>query len=366
MRYFNRKKICTILTVVSIVTAFSYTAAYAAESPMGVIIDPGHGGIDEGAVVIGVKEKNITLDISKNLKDYLKQKGYKVSMTRESDISLYKLSRAGNTIQQRDLNTRVQMINDSKAGFFISIHVNSASRYPHESGSIVYYGSMPQSRELAYYIQKSLNNIVLNNQKRKAHNIEVSKFYIQRNTKIPGVLVETGFISNNQERNLLTKASFKNTIAKAIADAVEKYNTTSHGKTPNTNKYRAVSYQPGKGAAESKFFESAQDGYKWLRSKKANGILYDGISSGQIMGVCLQGYIISFDSDYIVGKSTTNKPDPKVAAVQALLGHLGYRLKADGYFGNDTYNAVVSFQSKFQLNADGIIGKDTYVKLSSV
>ncbi|HHW32005.1 MAG TPA: N-acetylmuramoyl-L-alanine amidase [Clostridiaceae bacterium] len=190
-----------------------------------IVIDPGHGGIDFGCSIGNLHEKDIVLDISRSLKKYLEDKGYKVLMTRSSDISLYKQSRNGNTIQRRDLDARVKMINNANADIFVSIHVNSYPSDTSVNGSIVFYFSdqYVQSKRLAQYIQKSLNSLSLNGNMRMQHKARGEDFYILRKTAISGVLVETAFITNPEERKCLTTNEYKNKIAESIAFGIEKY-----------------------------------------------------------------------------------------------------------------------------------------------
>lgn len=189
-----------------------------------IMIDPGHGGKDSGAEKGHVVESKVTLDISKKLKSCLEDKSYEVELTRVSDTSLYMLSNIEGTMQKKELDARTNIINNSKAKIFISIHVNSYPEYPNMSGSIVYFNpSIPESRKLANFIQEQLNGISIINIKRDSHNSQEADFYMLKNSTIPGVLVETGFITNKSDRRLLTLDSFKSQIAKAITDGIENY-----------------------------------------------------------------------------------------------------------------------------------------------
>ena len=200
------------------------TSIVNAKSLIKIVVDPGHGGFDPGVVYNGVIEKNVSLDISNRLEHYLGESIYNIIITRKNDNSLYKLSKKGNTFERRDLNARVNIINNSSAILFTSIHVNSYIFNTHCTGSIVYYYSKSiKSKALAYSIQNSLNNIVINNQKRKHNKPIPANFYILRKTKMSGVLIETAFITNKSERKLLKSKKFKNTIALAITNGIKNY-----------------------------------------------------------------------------------------------------------------------------------------------
>ncbi|NSW89547.1 MAG: N-acetylmuramoyl-L-alanine amidase [Firmicutes bacterium] len=189
-----------------------------------IVIDPGHGGIDGGANKDGILEKEINLSISKKLRILLEQKGYKVIMTREEDVSLDSLDNSSRSRHQRDLNARVNIINSSNAQLFLSIHVNCNLKKPTTDGSIVFYSDkFWQNKVLAYCIQRSLNGMIVNGKKRTIHDPQQANFFILSYSNVPGVIVETAFISNTEERKLLTKEEFREEIAKAISNGVERY-----------------------------------------------------------------------------------------------------------------------------------------------
>lgn len=194
------------------------------EQTIAIMIDPGHGGIDTGADKGHIIESEVTLDISRKLKTYLEEKTYIVGMTRNSDVSLYQLSGISGTLQKRELDARVNIINESGAKIFVSIHVNSYPEYPDMSGSIVYYNpGISQSRELSGCIQKNLNSLIFTNFKRDTHDPQEADFYLLENADIPGVLVETAFITNSTDHKLLSQDEFRSRIAKAIADGIGDY-----------------------------------------------------------------------------------------------------------------------------------------------
>lgn len=198
-----------------------------------VVIDPGHGGIDGGTTLAGVMEKEINLYISKKLKFYLEEKGFEVIMTREKDTSLDELSKRGESRQLRDLSARSNLINSSNATLFLSIHVNCHLRNPSANSAIVFYSSKHlKSKMLADNIQKELNAITFNGNKRSPHEPKAADYFILNNTNIPGVIVETAFISNDNDRYLLKTDEFKDELARTIAEGVENYYSVAYGSTP--------------------------------------------------------------------------------------------------------------------------------------
>lgn len=194
------------------------------EHTIDIMIDPGHGGADTGADKGHVTESEVTLDISNKLKKYLEDRSYSIGLTRNSDISLYQLSGISGTIQKRELDARVNIINKSGAKIFVSVHVNSYPEYPGMSGSIVYYNpENSQSRDLSGCIQKKLNGLVFTDFKRDRHDPQEADFYLLKNSNITGVLVETAFITNSYDHKLLSQDGFRSRIAEAIAEGIDDY-----------------------------------------------------------------------------------------------------------------------------------------------
>lgn len=189
-----------------------------------IVIDPGHGGIDGGTNKEGVLEKEINLDISKKLKYFLQQKGFAVIMTRESDISLETLDNSSKSRHMRDLNARTNIINNSNAQLFLSIHVNCNFKKPSTDGAIVFYNErFEQSKALAFNIQRALNTMAVNGKKRTVHQPAKAKYFVLDNSNIPGVIIETAFMSNNTERHEMVKDAFKEEISKYIVQGIEDY-----------------------------------------------------------------------------------------------------------------------------------------------
>lgn len=214
------------LFAVPIIICIQFSSADTFMDPQNgiIVIDPGHGGIDGGTNKDGVLEKDINLDISKKLKAILEQKGYTIIMTREEDVSLESLDKSRKSRHVRDLNARAKIINNSKAQLFLSIHVNCNIKKPSTDGAIVFYSDKyEQNKTLAYSIQNILNNMEMNGKKRTEHNPAQGKYFVLGYTNIPGVIVETAFMSNKAERQELVKESFRLEIAKSISTGVELY-----------------------------------------------------------------------------------------------------------------------------------------------
>lgn len=169
-----------------------------------IVIDPGHGGSDPGAIgPSGLREKDVVLDISLKLRDMLKQKGYTVVMTRTNDVYL-------------TLSQRVSVSNSSGADFFLSIHNNSFTN-PTSNGTETFsYQSSGLGADVARKIQSELVS---------AHGLtnrgfKTSSFYVLKYNNIPSALAEIAFISNPYEESLLANNAFRQKSAQAMADAI--------------------------------------------------------------------------------------------------------------------------------------------------
>ena len=169
-----------------------------------VVLDPGHGGSDYGAIREGINEKDITLDITQRVASILKSKGYKVALTRSDDIYL-------------GLQERCDYTDTENPEIFVSIHVNSAVATEPYGIETHYYHE--HSKSLAEIIQKHLTKEI----ETKDRGVFKSKFYVINHTDVPAVLVETGFLSNVDERTELLTDKRKQKTAKAIADAIIEY-----------------------------------------------------------------------------------------------------------------------------------------------
>lgn len=208
-----------MLTILAITLVGFYNAMFA----MGlegfvVVIDPGHGGYDPGAITkLGIYEKDINLAIGKKLESQLELTGAKVIMTRENDRDYVAEGIPDTTKKRTDLNYRIRLAETAKANVIISIHVNAGSR---KSGAETFYqeGSAA-GKELAENIQNELRKIPGMN-KRVAKS---GQFYLTKQTSITAVIVEVGYLSNPTERIKLQQEEYQTQLARAIAQGVNIY-----------------------------------------------------------------------------------------------------------------------------------------------
>ena len=180
---------------------------------MQVILDAGHGGVDVGKTgVNGEKEKDINLEISKKIKKFLSDSNVTVKMTREGDERLA-------DSQREDLKARTDIMNGG-ALLAVSIHQNSY-RDPAVSGAqVFYYTDSEEGRTAAGMIQAELNALAPDNEKEIRAN---DSYYILKNTRIPTVIVECGFLSSYTEAEKLADDEYQNRIAEAVSEGILQY-----------------------------------------------------------------------------------------------------------------------------------------------
>lgn len=167
-----------------------------------VVIDAGHGGYDRGGVPgQRLPEKAFTLDVAKRLQRRLQAAGYNTVMTRTRDVFV-------------PLGTRVAIANRYRNAIFVSVHFNSAQRVGARGFETFYYGS--SSYRLAAQIQRNLLRIT----RTENRGVKRRGFYVLRKTRKRAVLVECGFLTNPIDGRLAQKASHRERLAKAIADAI--------------------------------------------------------------------------------------------------------------------------------------------------
>ena len=199
------------------------TTADVSESEFVVIIDPGHGGEDSGAVANSILEKDINLDISLRVRDMLRASGITVKMTRDSDLSIYDTS-AG-TIREKkvsDLKNRVEIANSSKNNILVSIHQNKFEDSKYSGAQMFYSTNNEKSKILAESIRQSVTGLIQQDNKRELKKGD-SSIYLLNNSTVPSVIVECGFLSNAEEAKKLSDEEYKNKMAFAIYCGILEY-----------------------------------------------------------------------------------------------------------------------------------------------
>lgn len=186
-----------------------------------IVIDPGHGGEDGGAVsCTGKNESTFNLQIALRLDDLLHLMGYDTVMIRTTDVSVYT---AGQTIAQKkvsDLKQRVRIVERTYNPILVSIHQNTFPEGKY-SGAQVFYASSEGSGELARQLQASLVSCLNPGSSRKAK--QGSGIYLLDKINAPGVLVECGFLSNQQEEAMLATPVYQKKLCCVIATGLSQF-----------------------------------------------------------------------------------------------------------------------------------------------
>lgn len=188
-----------------------------------VVIDSGHGGIDPGKESSdGVLEKDINLAIAMKLKDLLEAAQIKVVMTRTTDNGLYDDNDSNKKIA--DMKKRCEIINNSGGNLVVSIHQNSFQSGLVKGAQVFYYMYSADGKKIAGILQNQLIESLDNGNKRVAK--EDNTYYLLLHTKIPTVIAECGFLSNQEEKTLLCTEEYQQKIAQALYEGVLKYLAT--------------------------------------------------------------------------------------------------------------------------------------------
>lgn len=186
-----------------------------------IVIDPGHGGEDGGAVSrSGLPESSYNLEVSLRLNDLLNLLGYQTKMTRNADISVYT---KGETLSQKktsDLKERVRAVNETDGAVLLSIHQN---HFPDDrySGAQVFYAKTDGSQVLASKLQSAFLTTLNPGSSRQAK--ISSGVYLMEHIRCPGVLIECGFLSNPAEDQKLKDPEYQKKLCCVIAAATCQY-----------------------------------------------------------------------------------------------------------------------------------------------
>ncbi len=174
-----------------------------------VVLDPGHGGPDPGAIGIGgLRESEVVLDVSKRIKNLLSEKGVNVRMTRTNEVDL-------------DLPPRVSLANRIDADIFVSIHANASRGKRRDiNGLETFYYSGWRGRLLAKKIQKQILKVSPGSPDR---GVRQGRFFVIKNTDMPAVLVEIGFLTGRLDARRLEKSIHRKRIAYAITKGILEY-----------------------------------------------------------------------------------------------------------------------------------------------
>ncbi len=200
-----------------------FADVFAQDKRPTVIVDAGHGAPDGGAVgANGTLEKDINLSIALKTAEVLEGKGIHVILTRTGDNALY--SDSDTTLRQKkrsDMNSRLNIMKNSGADLFMSIHMNSYEN-PNAKGLNVFYAkNYPELKELCALMQERISKVT----GAEVHAVKAAdtSLFLMKSPAVPAVLAECGFISNREEEAKLSDDNYRAKIAWALAEAVEIY-----------------------------------------------------------------------------------------------------------------------------------------------
>lgn len=215
----NMKKMLTFVLLFALCATFYKPVIHVSSSQTltkkVIVIDPGHGGLDNGASVGKVNEDELNLKISFAIKEELESRGATVYLTRSDDQDMTK--RNYNYSKQDDMYLRALKVDEYDPDLFLSIHLNSSQSSAWGS-QVFYYKNSQEGEKLAQMIHDSMKTVTGTKK-----NISSCSFYILRATKSLGVLIECGFLSNANERGQLKSRQYHKKLAVSISNGIENY-----------------------------------------------------------------------------------------------------------------------------------------------
>lgn len=222
MKKYTLPLLCLLIAVYGLINYlnhYGYPVFLLKKEKKTIVIDVGHGGNDPGKVSTnGVEEKDINLKIAKYLRDYLIAQDYIVYLTRDTDCGLY--DNGASNKKTSDLKNRVQFFKEKNATLVVSIHQNSFSDPLQHGAQTFYYSKSEPSKQLATSIQNTLLKIDPTNTRTEKSS---DSYYLLKNSSMPAVIVECGFLSNPDETAKLTDSNYQKKLAYAISLGICSY-----------------------------------------------------------------------------------------------------------------------------------------------
>lgn len=212
------KTFIKIIVVIHLVLFYTIEDIEAKESLKNkiIVIDPGHGGFDNGAIEFGYNEDEINLSVSKVLKKKLEEKGATVYLTRTGDYDM--TERNYNYSKQDDMYLRVKKIDDFHGDYLISIHQNASGSSRAWGSQVFYYYKSENGKELAQCVDKQLKTVTHSKKP-----ISGCGFRVLRATKTLGILIECGFMSNYNENGQLRSKKYQEKLCTEITNGIIAY-----------------------------------------------------------------------------------------------------------------------------------------------
>lgn len=181
-----------------------------------IVLDAGHGGVDAGASNKYIVEKEMNLTLVKKLKTELTSRGATVYLTRKNDDDL---STSTVNRKRNDLYNRAKYINEVSPDMYISMHLNSINSSEWKGFQVFYTNKNKENKYIASTITDYLKDSISNVREIKENNT----YYMYKHITSPGILIEAGFISNQEENYLLRQEWYQDKMVKLISDGIEIY-----------------------------------------------------------------------------------------------------------------------------------------------
>jgi len=208
----NARNFCSTLTTIAILVAGYDVANAASRSRSGddapstsstvIVIDAGHGGFDRGGIPRQkISEKDMTLDVALRLRSILQKAGYRVVMTRDSDVFV-------------PLGNRIGLANSYRNAIFVCIHFNSATRAGANGIETYFYGND------SYALASAIHYNLIGNTNTPNRGVRRRGYYVLRKARVPAVLVECGFLTNPGEGRNALSSGYRQSLAENIARGI--------------------------------------------------------------------------------------------------------------------------------------------------
>lgn len=215
----TKNKYKSLLIVILILILLSLQIISAKDLPLidtVITIDPGHGGRDSGTTYSNLLEKDINLEISRLLDKELGKNGAITYMTRTQDVDLSSIYDSRK--KRGDLYRRLLFIKEKNSSLYLSIHINWYDNENYKGAEVLYNPINEDNKILATSIMKAFKKDL-----KSTRDIKTTDLYMYKNTTIPGVLIECGYLSNYQERKNLQNPNYQQKIVEAITKGVINY-----------------------------------------------------------------------------------------------------------------------------------------------
>ncbi len=222
----NKIRTIVIITLILLILSAQVISAKTLSlSGITITVDAGHGGRDPGTTYGKIYEKDINLEIAKKLEQELTKNGATVYMTRTADVDLSSIYDSKK--KRGDLYRRLLLIKKNNSDLYISIHINWYNNPSYKGAEVLYNPINENNKILAECIMKEFQNELNSNR-----TVKKTDLYMYRNTTVPGVLVETGYLSNYSERTQLLNPEYQEKLSKTITAGIKSYlkevNTFKH------------------------------------------------------------------------------------------------------------------------------------------